>query len=61
MRGSQTLEQEAVKLKLTWRRQDVKDARAVGYLTRKADNRKWNQPRRKQFVAVNKDEKGVEI
>jgi hypothetical protein len=26
-----------------------------------AEEREWNQPRRKQFVAVNKDEKGVEI
>ena len=39
----------------------LKDARAMGYMLRKADNREWNQPRRKQFVAVNKDEKGVEI
>ena len=28
-------------------------------MLRKAANREWNQPRRKQFVAVNKDEKGV--
>jgi hypothetical protein len=34
--GSQTLEQEAVKLKLPWIPQDVRDARAVGYLLRKA-------------------------
>ena len=27
---------------------------------RKADNRKWNQPRRKNFLAVNKDEKAFE-
>ena len=33
--------------------------RAVGYLLRKAANREWNQPRRKNFVAVNEDEKGV--
>jgi hypothetical protein len=33
----------------------------MGYMLRKADNREWNQSRRKQFVAVNKDEKGVEI
>ena len=31
----------------------------MGYLLRKAANREWNQPRRKKFVAVNKDEKGV--
>jgi hypothetical protein len=30
-----------------------------GYLLRKAANREWNHPRRKKFVAVNKDEKGV--
>ena len=54
---SQTLKQEAVTLKLPWRLKDVKDARAMGYMLRKAANREWNQPRRKQFVAVNKDEK----
>jgi hypothetical protein len=58
---SQTLKQEAVTLKLPWRLKDVKNARAMGYMLRKAANREWNQPRRKQFVAVNKDEKGVEI
>ena len=36
-----------------------KGARAVGFLLRKAANREWNQPRRKNFVVVNKDEKGV--
>jgi hypothetical protein len=30
-------------------------------MLRKAANREWNQPRRKQFVAISKDEKGVEI
>jgi hypothetical protein len=59
MCGPQTLKQEAVTLKLPWRPQDVRDVRAVGYLLWKAANRKWNQPRRKKFVAVNKDEKGV--
>ena len=54
---SQTLKQEAVTLKLPWRLKDVKDARAMGYMLRKAANREWNQPRRKQFVAVNKYEK----
>jgi hypothetical protein len=29
------------------------------HLLRKAANRKWNQPRRKKFVAVNNDEKVV--
>jgi hypothetical protein len=55
------VKQEAVTLKLPWRLKDVKDARAMGYMLRKAANRKWNQPRRKQFVAINKNEKGVEI
>jgi hypothetical protein len=46
---------------LPWRLKDDKDARAMGYMLRKAANREWNQSRRKQFVAVNKDEKRVEI
>jgi hypothetical protein len=58
---SQTLKTEAVTLKLPWRLKDVKDTRVMGYMLRKAANREWNQPRRKQFVSVNKDEKGVEI
>ena len=29
----------------------------LGYLPRKAANKKWNQPKRKKFVAVNKDER----
>jgi hypothetical protein len=58
---SQTWKQEAVTLKLPWRLKDVKDDRAMGYMVRKAANREWNQPRIKQFVAVNKDEKEVEI
>jgi hypothetical protein len=48
-------------LKLPWRLKDVKDARATGYMLRKATNKEWNQPRRKQFVAGNKDEKGMEM
>ena len=58
---SQTIKEEAVSLKLPWGLKDVKDARAMGYMARKAANREWNQPRRKQFVAVNKDEKVVVI
>jgi hypothetical protein len=58
---SQTLKQEAVTLKLPWIFKDVKYATAMGYMLRKAANRKWNQPRRKQFVIINKNEKGVEI
>jgi hypothetical protein len=59
MYGSKTLKQEAVTLKLPWRPQDVRDARTMGYLLRKTANREWKQTRRKKFVAVNKDEKGV--
>jgi hypothetical protein len=48
-------------LKLPWRHKDVKDASAMGYMLRKAAKKEWNQHRRKQFVAFNKDEKGVKI
>jgi hypothetical protein len=57
MCGSQTPEQETVKLKLLWICQDVRDARAMGYLLRKAANREWNQPKRKNCVAVNEAER----
>ena len=46
-----------MKLKLPWIPQDVRDARATGYLLRKAANREWKQPKGKKFAAVNKDEK----
>ena len=47
---------EAVRLKsrLPWKTQDVRDARAVGNLLRKAAHREWNQPKRKKCAAVNK-------
>jgi hypothetical protein len=35
----------------------LRDARAMGYLLRKTDNRKWNQPERKNCAAVNKAER----
>lgn len=57
MFGSQTLEQESVRL--TYSTQNVKDAMDMGYLPRKAANIKRNQPRRKNFVTVNKNEKAV--
>jgi len=43
----------AVKVKpgLCWRPQDVRDARAVGYLPRRAAHRKWNQPKRKMYCS----------
>jgi hypothetical protein len=52
MFGSQTLEKEAVKLKLPWISQAVRNVRAVGYLPRKAAFRKWNLPNRMKFVAA---------
>jgi hypothetical protein len=57
--GFQALETEAVRLGLTWRPQNDKGARVVGYLLKKAAYRDWNQARGIKFVAVNKDEKGV--
>jgi hypothetical protein len=54
---SQTLKEKAVTLKLPWRLKDVKDARAMRYMLRKAANREWNQPRRKQFVESTKMKK----
>jgi hypothetical protein len=33
----------------------------MGYLLRKTANMEWKQARRKKFVAVNKDEKGVGV
>ena len=46
-----------VKTGLSWRPQDVGDARAVGYLSRKATNREWNQAKRKKCVIVIKAER----
>jgi hypothetical protein len=42
---------------LTWRLQDVRDVRDVGYLLRKAANREWKQSKRKKYVSVNKAER----
>jgi hypothetical protein len=42
---------------LPWRLQVVRDARGIGYLRRKAVNREWDQPKRKKFVVVNRDER----
>ena len=61
MCGSQTLEQEAVTLKLPWRLQDVGDARAMGFLLRKAANREWKQPRRRSLLLSTKMKKELEI
>jgi hypothetical protein len=55
------LEQEAVKLKLTWRHKDITDVITMVYLQRNAANRQYNQPKRNNFVIDNKYEKGVKI
>ena len=39
---------------LPWRSQDVGDARVMGCLLRKADNREWNQPKRKKWLRSTK-------
>jgi hypothetical protein len=46
-------------VKVALEAQGVQDARAVRYILQQAANREWNQLRRKNFVAINKDEKGV--
>jgi hypothetical protein len=51
---SQTLEQEAVKLKFIWRLQDVKDDRAVGYLLRKAANSRGTNPEESSLLQSTK-------
>jgi hypothetical protein len=57
MYGSHRLKQEAMKLKLLWRAQDVKDARVMGYLSRKAAKRVQKQLKIKKYVSVNKAKK----
>ena len=61
MCGSQILKQEAVTLKLPWRLQDVQDARAMGYLLKKAANREWNQPSTKKLLQSTTMKKELEI
>jgi hypothetical protein len=61
MCGSQIMEQEVVKLKLIWKTQSFKDARAVGYLNKKATNKEGKELRKMKFVAVKNDEKRLEI
>ena len=51
-----TLEKEAEKLKIHKRPPNMKDARAMGYLPRKAANREWKQSKGMNFVVSNKDE-----
>jgi hypothetical protein len=37
---------------LLWIPQDVRDVRVMVYMTRKATNRKWKQPKRMKFIDV---------
>ena len=55
------MKQEVVTLKWPWRPQDVLDARAVGYLLRKAANREWNPPMRKKLLQSTKMKEELEI
>ena len=57
--GLDRLLREAVKLNpgLSWRPQEDGDARAIGYLLKKATNRKWNQSNKVKCVVVNKAKK----
>ena len=43
------------------RPKDVGDAKAMGYLSKRSANRKWNQFKKEKCVAVNKAEKKLEI
>ena len=60
MHGSQTLEQETIKLKLPWIPQDGWDRRAMSYLLRQAANYDWNQHNRKKLLQPTKM-KGIVI
>ena len=55
--GSQALEQENIKLKLSWIPHYVRDIRDLGHLLRRDAKRKWIKTKKKKFVAVIKDEK----
>ena len=46
------MEQEAIKLNLSWRPQNVRFVRSMRYLPRQAANREWNQPTRMKFVSA---------
>ncbi|KAL6060934.1 hypothetical protein STEG23_012507, partial [Scotinomys teguina] len=50
---------KAVMLKpeLRWRSQNVRDARVMGYLKRRAARGEWNQPERNKCAGVNKTER----
>lgn len=57
MCGSKILEKEAVKLRVLWIPQDVRNARVVRYLPKKVVDREWDQLMRKKCVTVNKIER----
>ena len=59
MCGSQTLEQEAVKLKLPCRSQNVRDSRALDHLPRETANREYRSIPRERIVLQAKKLKGV--
>jgi hypothetical protein len=48
------------KVELPWRPQDVRDARAIGYLLRKSANREWNHPKRKELCCSQQSRKELE-
>jgi hypothetical protein len=35
---------------LPWRPEEIRNARAIGGMLRKAENRKWNQAKRKKGI-----------
>ena len=54
---SQTLKEEAVTLKLPWRLKDVKDARAMGYMLRKAVTGSGTSPGESSLLQSTKKKK----
>lgn len=44
------------KAEMPWRHQDARDTTALGYLPRKAANRKWNQPKRSVLQSIKSKE-----
>jgi hypothetical protein len=62
MCGCQTLKQEAVTLKLSWRPQSVQDGKAMHVLSAEESCLQlWNQPRRKKLVQSTKMKKEKRI
>lgn len=52
MCGSQSLEQEDVKIKLPWIPKDVKDGRAIENLGKKDADKEWNQVKLKNIAVI---------